>query len=288
MKQTTTTLLAGLMGGVALGPPALSQTASPFTVSDARTLPVGELATRILGPMIADRVIEARRREYTESDSDSVPRDVVFYTQPALTYPRVNGICGTDVITVEYDWFEHDHATPPTKLKINHVEATSRFKAFPMPLGEPGSAENDRLQAAECAKFTTALDSFAAPSAGDAQWLAAMEREYSRDYPQVLPFNFACEDFADATCAKARRALPRLSLQAAQQVESVDCPQLKSRDQVRYCYRLTFPYKGTDNPEWQMTLVGGMTDGSAPVQIRAAKLEHIRQPFVMSLAPPPK
>jgi len=221
------------------------------------------------------------RRDYSDGSEPSIPKAVDFYTQPMMPYPRINGVCETDVITVEFDWFDHPDMTADTPLKLNHIEAKSRFIAFPMPPGEPGSPENERLQIEACANFKTARNSFAAPSAGDAQWLAAMEREYSTPRTDEPSFAFTCQDFSDSTCAKARAILEHLVLKNAQLIEGVDCPPMRSRDQVNYCYRLTFPYQGTDDPEWELTLIGGMVDGFAPQQIRRAALKHFRRPIVL-------
>jgi hypothetical protein len=220
-----------------------------------------------------------------------------------LTDPRINGICRTDVITIEYNWGDLDQASmeEPTKpvlpsatLKIAHMEAIPRYKDFPLPPGEPGTAENDKAQAAQCAKMATAMDAFRAPSAGDAQWLSAIEKSY---LDAKAKFNFTCDDFADHSCVKAREALMHLPLRLASKVDLQDCPKVKTGDQVDYCYRLTFPYPesasggfgGTpyadilDNPmtydrEWVLTVSAGMRTGSSPVVIRSLHLEHVPKP----------
>jgi hypothetical protein len=248
---------------------------STITVSEARTLPTPQLARELLGERLGSRVIEAVRHEY--ESSGSTPRYVDFYTQPEQPWPRINGVCRTDVITIEYNWFDFDAVDPSTPRKIVHVEATSRYLAFPMPPGEPGSPENERAQEAACANFDTALEAFRAPSAGDAQWLAAIAEEYSRSPSRNRRFNFTCRDLADPSCAQAASALPALSLRLASDVRLTDCPPERTRDQVRYCYRLTFPYAETDAPEWVLSVVAGMRDGMAPVEIRSLTLEHVQR-----------
>lgn len=270
-------LLPVLIAGLAATSTGAS--ANPlFTVNDARTLATSQLARELLGERLGSRVMDAVRHEY---DSETItPKSVDFYTRPEWPHPRINGICRTDVITIEYDWFDQDEVTPSTPLKINHVEAASRYKAFTEPAGEPGSPENDKAQEAACASFKTALDAFRAPDAGDAQWLAAMHREYSQASTRRR-FKFECDDFADKSCAKAAAVLPSLALNLATLVAGIDCSKPEKGDQVNYCYRLTFPYFGTVDPEWIMSVVGGMRDGMAPVEIRTLKLEHQEKAFAI-------
>jgi hypothetical protein len=279
-----------------------------FTIGKAQTLPTRELAKELLGQQIASKVIEAVRHEYDTSEQ-VLPEYVEFYTQPELTDPRINGICRTDVITVEYDWADLDrssltdsgNASPPTStvnastlLKIAHIQAVPRYKSFPIPPGEPGTPANDRAQAAACAHMTTAVDAFHAVTAGDAQWLAAIQREYTGS---AQHFGFTCSDFADRSCVQARRALRQLKLGPKTKVESVDCPKKKTGDQIDLCYSLTFPYPGADeysdrqdyggggfehyDPEWVLTVFAGMHDGMGPVKIRTLNMEHVRKPIVM-------
>jgi hypothetical protein len=87
-------------------------------------------------------VIEAERREYPREGG--VPRDVDLFSRPRIAYPRVNGICQTDVVTVEYNWFDRDQVVDSTPLSITHVEAASRYKAFPIP-----AANRDRQRTRE-------------------------------------------------------------------------------------------------------------------------------------------
>lgn len=277
-------VLAGL-AGLYVAASSLGLTAAspePLTVAQARTLPTHELARQILGDRLAAKVIEAIRYE----GSDDAPSYVEFYTKPELTRPRINGICRTDVITAEYELMDasSDTVSPSARLDVTHVQAKGRYKAFPVPPGEPGTSENDRAQADACARMSTALDAFHAPSAGDAQWLAAIEAEYS-DPRQRFPFS--CEDFADRSCAKAQRELPRLKLNLAKRVESVDCATKRKGDQLDLCYRLSFPYPGEEcsdrqdssdfecgNLEWVLTVFAGMKEGDSPVRILSLRLEH--------------
>jgi hypothetical protein len=257
----------------------------PFTVSDARSLPTPQLANELLGARLGSRVIEAKRYEY-EGSSGTVPKYVEFFTQPELSSPVANGICRTDVITIEYDWVEHDVASSATALKIARVAAKTRYKAFPEP--PPGSDAYTKTQKAACAAMRTASDSFRAPTGGDAQWLAAIQREYSNPASR---FAFTCDDFADGSCTKARQVLLSLPLNAAKQMQLVDCPKVKTGDQVDYCYRIVFNYPEEHGlpdisdydepaqPEWIVTVFAGLKDGFAPVRIRSLHLEHDRQSF---------
>ena len=72
-----------------------------------------------------------------------------------------------------------------------------------------------------------------------------------------------------------------LALEQSVATIKIDCEMPRSKDQVNYCYKLTFRYPNTDNPEWILKLYGGMSNGSAPVRIRRAVLEHVRKPIVM-------
>jgi hypothetical protein len=259
----------------------------PFTVSDARRLPTAQLATELLGPRLASRVIEAKRYEY-DGSSGKVPEYVEFFTQPELSSPVANGICRSDVITVEYDWADHDGANSATPLKIARVSAKTQYKSFPEPPGDPGSEAYTQTQTAACAAMRTASDSFRAPSGGDAQWLAAINRAYSNPASR---FAFTCDDFADRSCTKARQALLGLPLNAAKDIQRIDCPKVKTGDQVDYCYHIvfnypeeqTFPDVGDyDEPvgaQWIVTVFAGMKDGFAPVKIRSLHVEHDRQPY---------
>lgn len=287
-------LLSALMIGV-----TTAVRAAPFTVLDARTLSVSELARQLLGERLGSKVIESVRHEYEAGPN--APDYVELYTQPELTNPRLNGICRTDVITIEYNWYDLDTASmnaplapvsPSHSLTIAHVESHPRYKAFPMPAGEPGTDENDRAQAAACAAMKTALDAFRAPSAGDAQWLEAIERQY---FDPKQSFKFTCSDFADASCAHARRALTTLSLSKATEAETVDCPNEKTGDQLDMCYRLTFSYPEAGrisdrqdyreferaDPEWVLTVYAGIKDGMAPVRIRSLDLKHMPKPIAI-------
>ena len=253
---------------------------SPITVGEARNLSPGALAVELVGDRLGSTVIQAVRHEY--QSSSGVPREVELFTQPKSPWPRINGICFTDVIRVEYDWFEHDEVDSSSPLRVFHVEATSRFKSFPMPPDELEYEESGRFQDSECAKIDNALDAFRAPSAGDAQWLAAMEKEYRQISPGKRRFQLSCSDFADASCVQAANALIGLRLSLAIDVQPFDCPTLRHKDQVNYCYRLTFPYSGMDDPEWVVSIVGGMANGMAPVEIRSLNIEHVEKPFVIS------
>ncbi|MFL6785369.1 MAG: hypothetical protein ACJ8E0_03775, partial [Sphingomicrobium sp.] len=155
---------------------------TPFTVT--QNLPPKELAAHLIGERLAAKVIEAvwHNDEYVE-----------FYTQPVITRPELNGICRTDVITIDFDQDETN-----TGLSIAHIEARPRYKSLPGPEFE----KYNKAQAAACASLTTAVDAFRAPSAGDAQWLAKIQRQYSDPKAQ---FRFSC--LPDTTCAEARRIL---------------------------------------------------------------------------------
>lgn len=183
-------------------------------------------------------------------------------------------------MTVGYDWFDRDNASETTPLNVVHVEAVSRYKAFPMPPGEPGSSTNEEAQSEQCAKMTTAKDAFRAPSAGDAQWLAKLAQEYMRG-PVGRAFPFTCDDFQDLSCKRSGMALSGLSLGRATRVVAVDCHNRRPNDQINYCYQLTFPYPDSDNVEWQIVVEGGMRNGMAPVEIRSLHLHHQRKPMVM-------
>lgn len=249
--------------------------AGPITADQARYLPAEPLAEKLLGAQLAARVVDVERRDY-----EGIPRYLVFYTRPQLTWPRLNGICATDVITVELDWFESGAKRPGALMHIQHVEAVSRFKAFAMPPGEPGTAENDRLQQQACAAFTHAADAFRAPDAGAAQWLALMEPVYTQPGAAGRAFPFRCDDFSGVSCTHARAALPDLKLNRASKVEAIDCGR-HSGDTMNSCYRLTFPYAGTDDPEWELSLTGGIALGEWPPKIRDAALKHVPRPMIM-------
>lgn len=249
-----------------------------LTVKEARTLPPGALANRLIGTALGSRVIEAVRREYPSEGG--TPREVDLYSKPELAWPRFNGICRTDVVTIEYNWFDHDNASAATPLKVVHVAAVSRYKAFPMPPGKPGSQENEKAQLRQCTKMTTATDAFRAPSAGDAQWLAKIARTYMRaSTDESVPLT--CDDFQDRSCRRARTALRGLSLNLATSVNIVDCPKRRTSDQVNYCYRLTFPYSDEDSVEWELAVEGGVRNGMAPVEVRSLHLQHQPKPIVM-------
>jgi len=256
-------------------------TPPPLTVDEARSLGTDQLASRLLGPMLASRVIEAKRHEYT--GSPTIPQYVEFFTRPENSTPVVNGICRTDVIVIEYDWLNRNTVSPTTPLAISRVSARTLYISFPEPTGDPSSESYQRAQEMACAGMTTTAEAFRAPSGGDAQWLAALYREYSG----AGRFRFSCDDFEDRSCKKAREILPSLTLKHAVDVNLIGCPKRKTGDQVNFCYTLTFPAsEPSDSPEipdhsqtypwgWQLTIVGGMRDGFAPVRIRSLRLEHL-------------
>jgi hypothetical protein len=273
--------LVGIAVTCAVAGPATA--ASSFTVSDARSLPTAQLAKELLGERLANRVIEVRRHEYGDDRANSVPQYAEFFTQPELSNPVVNGICRTDVIVVEYDWFEHDTGGASSPLSIARVAARSRYKSFREPAGEAGSDKHTRLQTASCAGMKTATDAFRAPSGGDAQWLAAVHAQYSGPESR---FAFSCTPSGKAVCASARTLLRALALNLASDVRLIDCPAGKTADQVRYCYRLEFPYPDEQyrpdigdyadytNSEWIVTVDAAMRDGTAPVRIRSIHMKH--------------
>lgn len=264
--------------------------ASPFTVSDARSLPTAQLAKELLGERLGNRVIEVRRHDYGDDRSTSVPQYAEFFTQPELSNPVVNGICRTDVIVVEYDWFEHEAVSASSPLSIARVAARSRYKSFREPAGEAGSDDHTQLQTAACAGMKTATDAFRAPSGGDAQWLAAIHAQYS---DPASRFTLSCTPSGGASCATARTSIRALALNLASDVQLIDCPNGKTADQVRYCYRLAFPYPTEDyrpdigdysdytNSEWIMTIDAAMRDGTAPVRIRSIHLKHEAPAFAV-------
>lgn len=252
-----------------------------LTVSEARSLDTEQLASRLLGPTLGPRVIEAKRHEY--DSSISIPEYVEFFTRPTNSMPNINGICRTDLIVIEYDWFNRDTVSPTTPLAVSRVSARNLYIAFPEPAGDPGEESYQRAQEKACASMTTTADAFRAPTGGDAQWLAAIYREYSG----AGQFRFTCDDFDDRSCKKARQILPSLTLKRAAEVNLIRCPKRKTGDQMNLCYTLTFPAsEPSDSPEipdntqtypggWQLTVVAGMRDGFAPVRIRSLHLEHL-------------
>ncbi|MGQ0661446.1 hypothetical protein [Sphingosinicella sp.] len=272
-------LLSALVSAWAAATAASAQTAE-LTVTAVRTLPVPELARALLGERLGSRVIEAVRHDYEASQS--VPRSVDFFTQPFAPWPRLNRICQTDVITIEYNWADLDEAQPSTPVTIFHIEATSRYLAIPEPPGDPSDPEYQRAHEAACAALTSARGAFRAPDAGDAQWLAAMEAEWSRTSSSSR-FDFACDVSANVSCESTPQALSRLRLNQAAIVQRMGCPEMRRRGQINFCYRLIFPYADAviDEPEWDMTLVGEMQDGSAPVEIRSLRLLHMARPIVL-------
>lgn len=250
----------------------------PITVREIQTLDAPQLAKELIGERLASRVVEVTRHQY--GGLDGVPSSVDLFTRPQLAYPRINRICQTDVITIEFNWFDHDQVDAATPLTIRHIEASSRFKAFPMPPGEPGTPENEQAQEAACAQFSTALDAFRAPNAGDAQWLVSIEEEYTQT-PRNERFSFECDDFEDRTCKRAFVALPRLALNLATEVKEQDCPKVSKRRWYKTCFQLSFPYVGKTDPEWVMSVEAFIRDGSAPVEIERLTLKHEQKPFAV-------
>lgn len=255
---------------------AAGQDQPSFTVRDARTLPPKTLGERLIGSRIGP-VVAAQRQEY--DSGGKTPREVELFLAPRMPWPYIRNICSVDVVTVEYNWFEFDGAQDNDSLKVHHIEAKSRFLSLEMPAGDE-DVDYSRIMES-CSKRTDVEKAFLAPDAGDAQWLMAMQREYSRDSGKGDTFPFECSDFEDRSCRKAASALKTLELERSVETEKIDCEMMKSKDQVNYCYRLTFPYPHSDRPEWILRLYGGMSNGSAPVRIRRAVLEHARKPIVM-------
>lgn len=268
--------VALLLGCAQAAPPAARDAAAPLTVADARNLPVPELARALLGDRLVARVIEAERTDYQPGGA---PLQVAFFTQPVVPWPRINRICRTDVITIEYDWFEPGRERAAAPIGIARISATARYLAFPDPDGEPGTPEYDRAHEAACAAMRSGREAFRAPDAGDAQWLAALETHWRRA-GVTRQTRFACSDYADASCASAVLALPRLTLARAARVEAVDCP-AGTRGWFANCYRLTFMRPDGEHPEWVMTVTGFIRDGSAPVELGTLHLVHVEPPIVM-------
>lgn len=254
---------------------AAGQDQPSLSVRDARTLPPEVLGERLIGSRIG-RVVAAHRREY--SSRGETPREVDLFLAPRMPWPYIRNICLVDVVTVEYNWFDFDGAKENDNLEVHHVEAESRFLPSEIPVGD--DVDYSAIEAA-CSKMTDVERAFRAPGAGDAQWLVAMHRQYSRDNGKSGAFPFECSDFEDRSCLKAASVMRTLALENSVETAKIDCEMPSLKDQVNYCYKLTFLYPNSDDPEWYLKLYGGMSDGSAPVRIRRAVLEHVRKPIVM-------
>lgn len=252
------------------------QDQSSFTVEDARTLSPEALGKRLIGSRVG-RVVAAQRREY--ESGGKTPQEVRLFLTPKMPWPYIRNVCSVDVVTVEYNWFDFDGAQDSDSLKVHHIEAQSRFLPSNIPVGDE-NIDYGKIEAS-CAKRTDVERAFRAPDAGDAQWLMAMQREYSRDNGGSIAFPFECSDFEDRSCARAASAMRTLALQNSVQTIEIDCEMPRGEDQLNHCYRLTFPYPHSENPEWILKLDGGMSNGSAPVRIRRVALEHVRKPIVM-------
>ena len=248
------------------------QNEPPLTVKDARTLTPEALGERLIGSRVG-HVIVAQRREY--DSGGKTPKEVDLFLAPKMPWPYIRNICSIDVVTVEYNWFDFDGAKDNDGLKVHHIEAKSRFLPTDVPAGD--SDVDYSIIEASCSKLTHVERAFRAPDAGDAQWLVAMQREYSSG----SAFPFECSDLDDRSCAKADNSLKALSLDKSVETTRIDCEMPRSKDQVNYCYKLTFVYPNSNNIEWILKLYGGMSNGSTPVRIRLAKLEHVRKPIVM-------
>lgn len=252
------------------------QDQSSFTVEDARTLSPEALGKRLIGSRVG-RVVAAQRREY--DSGGKTPQEVKLFLTPKMPWPYIRNVCSVDVVTVEYNWFDFDGARDNDSLKVHRIEAQSRFLPSEIPVGDE-SIDYGKIEAS-CAKRTDVERAFRAPDAGDAQWLMAMQRQYSRDNGKSIAFPFECSDFEDRSCAKAASAMRTLALENSVETIEIDCELPRGKDQANYCYRLTFPYRDSEHPEWILKLDGGMSNGSEPVRIRRAVLEHVRKPIVM-------
>ncbi len=246
-----------------------------FTARDARSLSTPALAQKVLGPLLGVRVIEAIRHERGEG-----PETVEFYTQPEVPIEGINRVCSVDYILIHYNWLDIPEIKPSTPLRVKSMHVETRYKGIIDPSGEPGSDAYKAAHAAACAKFKTGLDAFRAPSAGDAQWLAAMEPQYLQGMRTPSGWALQCNDDGRGACRNARRLLTRMPLRNATQVEAAECSPVQTGYQVRYCYRLTFQYPDEfDHPEWQVFLEGGMLTGSSPVELMSVKMQHVPRPI---------
>lgn len=248
----------------------------PFTVKDARTLPPEELGQRLIGSRVG-RVVFVKRQEY--DSGGRTPRQVDLFLAPKMPWPYIRNICSIDVVTVEYNWFDFDGAKDNDNLKVHHIEAKSRYLPTNVPVGD-GDVDYNAIEAS-CSNLTNVERAFRAPDASDAQWLVAMHRQYTDIDQSAVVFPFECSDFEDRSCGKARLTLKGLRLENSVESLRIDCEMPQSKYQVNYCYKLTFPYPNSADPEWILKLYGGMSNGSAPVVIRHANLEHVRRPIVM-------
>jgi hypothetical protein len=251
---------------------------STLTVAEARSLPAEQLATKVLGPFLGQRIVEVLRYE----DEGGAPEKVEFYSKPATSWPRLNRICSIDVITVEYNWMDFgDFVDDAVPLQPMRVTAESRYKSFEDPPGRKGTEAYHAASDAACASMTTAIDAFRAPSAGDAQWLAAIEEVYLKEPEHLAHLPFTCDDFADNTCSSALAQLEHLELKTATTVELGECVLPEQQWHFSRCYRLTFPYPDAEYIEWELTVWAGIRTGSSPVEIRSLNLVHVEEPFVL-------
>lgn len=268
--------LCGLL--TACSQPFVSAPDTTLTVAEARSLPAEQLADKVLGPFLGQRIVEVLRFEHDGGEPDKVE----FYSQPETSWPRLNRICSIDVITVDYNLMNSAGVVDDNlPLQAKRVTAESRYKSFDDPPGRKGTEAYHAASDAACASMTTAIDAFRAPSAGDAQWLAAIEEAYLKEPQHLAHLPFTCDDFADNTCASALARLEHLELKAARTVELRDCDLPEQGWHLSRCYRLKFPYADAEYTEWELTVWAGIRTGSSPVEIRSLDLVHVEEPFVL-------
>lgn len=195
----------------------------PITPDEAQSLPVQELARRVLGDLGSAIVIDVDRPSWGPRPMPVAPvswpppgppkiEQLIFYGRPHVTGSQF-GLCGADVITVNYE--EHN---------VPRVLAQERY-GVEYPLEKWPSTwsydQSDRV----CKAARDVKQYFPAPDGESAYEIARQFSFIARAARSgTLPFRVACTGLVEACKTRSKKLLASLSTQEIADAKEINCP----------------------------------------------------------------
>ena len=173
----------------------------PLTAQEAKALPLGDLAARLLGAS-GSIMIDVDRPRF-----DSL-EPILFYGH-AIAWGSYFGVCASDLVTVEFD--EHD--------RIESLQSERRFGLEGDIYRAPGEWTYDEF-AEVCSAVTTTRNYFPAPDHGAALDIALyVEAVAGRGPFAKQQFEYSCM----GACSDKQAELSWLRLNEIQSARRIDC-----------------------------------------------------------------
>ncbi|MBB5886341.1 MULTISPECIES: hypothetical protein [unclassified Xanthomonas] len=200
-------LLAAALAATPNSPP-------PLTAQEARTLPLHELAKRLLGAS-GSIMIDVDRPRY-----DSL-EPIRFYGH-AIAWGSYFGVCASDLVTVEFD--EQD--------RIESLQSQRRFGVEGDIHRAPGEWDYDEFGKI-CSAVTSTRNYFPAPDHGAALDIALYIEALAGKGPFAKQrFEYACS----GACSDKRTELSWLRLDEIKAARSIDCDSVTLK--LPTCYEI--------------------------------------------------